>query len=100
MISLFYGLCLSLILFILGLMSLFVRRNLLFILISLEIMINAVGVALIIVGSYWQQVDGQVMYICAITLAGAEASIALSLLLRLYRRYKTLNINVLSEMSG
>ncbi|QCI17570.1 NADH-quinone oxidoreductase subunit NuoK [Buchnera aphidicola (Acyrthosiphon lactucae)] len=100
MISLFHGLFLSLILFILGLTSLIVRRNILFILISLEIMMNAAGLALIVVGSYWHQADGQIMYIFAITLAASEASIALSLLLQLYRRRKTLNIDILSEMNG
>ncbi|ACL29983.1 NADH-quinone oxidoreductase subunit NuoK [Buchnera aphidicola str. APS (Acyrthosiphon pisum)] len=100
MISLFHGLFLSLILFILGLTSLIVRRNILFILISLEIMMNAVGLALIVVGSYWHQADGQIMYIFVITLAASEASIALALLLQLYRRKKTLNIDILSEMNG
>ncbi|QIQ41765.1 MAG: NADH-quinone oxidoreductase subunit NuoK [Buchnera aphidicola (Microlophium carnosum)] len=100
MISLFHGLFLSLILFILGLTSLIVRRNILFILISLEIMMNAAGLALIVVGSYWNQVDGQIMYIFAITLAASEASIALALLLQLYRNKKTLNIDILSEMNG
>ncbi|AEO07975.1 NADH-quinone oxidoreductase subunit NuoK [Buchnera aphidicola] len=100
MISLFHGLFLSLILFILGLTSLMIRRNILFLLISLEIMINAVGLALIIVGSYWQQVDGQIMYIFTITLAAAEASIALALLLQFYKRNKTLNIDILNEMKG
>ncbi|CAL4326226.1 NADH-quinone oxidoreductase subunit NuoK [Buchnera aphidicola] len=100
MISLFHGLFLSLILFILGLTSLIVRRNILFMLISLEIMMNAAGLALIVVGSYWQQVDGQIMYIFAITLAASEASIALALLLQIYRRWKTLNIDILSEMHG
>ncbi|AEO08523.1 NADH dehydrogenase I chain K [Buchnera aphidicola str. Ak (Acyrthosiphon kondoi)] len=99
MISLFHGLFLSLILFMLGLTSLIVRRNILFILISLEIMMNAAGLALIVVGSYWHQADGQIMYIFAITLAASEASIALALLLQLYRRKKTLNIDVLSEMN-
>lgn len=100
MISLFHGLFLSLILFILGLTSLIVRRNILFMLISLEIMMNAAALALIVVGAYWKQSDGQIMYIFAITLAASEASIALALLLQLYRRQKTLNINVLSEMRG
>lgn len=100
MISLFHGLFLSLILFILGLTSLMIRRNILFLLISLEIMINAVGLALIIVGSYWKQVDGQIMYIFTITLAAAEASIALALLLQFYKRNKTLNIDILNEMKG
>lgn len=100
MISLFHGLFLSLILFILGLTSLIIRRNILFILISLEIMMNAAGLALIVVGSYWHQADGQIMYILAITLAASEASIALALLLQLYRLKKTLNIDILSEMNG
>ncbi|WP_343154395.1 NADH-quinone oxidoreductase subunit NuoK [Buchnera aphidicola (Aphis aurantii)] len=100
MISLFHGLFLSLILFILGLTSLIVRRNVLFILISLEIMMNAAALALVIVSTYWKQPDCYIMYILAITLAAAEASIALALLLQLYRSKKTLNVNVLSEMSG
>ncbi|QCI24817.1 NADH-quinone oxidoreductase subunit NuoK [Buchnera aphidicola (Rhopalosiphum padi)] len=100
MISLFHGLFLSLILFTLGLTSLIVRRNVLFMLISLEIMMNAAALALVVVGSYWKQSDGQIMYILAITLAASEASVGLALLLQLYRRQKTLNINVLSEMSG
>ncbi|QCI22620.1 NADH-quinone oxidoreductase subunit NuoK [Buchnera aphidicola] len=100
MISLFHGLFVSLILFILGLTSLIVRRNILFILIGLEIMINAAGLALIVVSSYWHQTDGQIMYIFAITLAASEASIALALLLQIYRRKKTLNIDILSEMNG
>ncbi|QCI19741.1 MAG: NADH-quinone oxidoreductase subunit NuoK [Buchnera aphidicola (Brevicoryne brassicae)] len=100
MISLFHGLFLSLVLFLLGLTSLIVRRNILFILISLEIMMNAVGLALIVVGSYWQQADGQIMYIFVITLAATEAGIALALLLQFYRRQKTLNIDILSEMHG
>ncbi|QCI18152.1 NADH-quinone oxidoreductase subunit NuoK [Buchnera aphidicola (Aphis nasturtii)] len=100
MISLFHGLCLSLILFILGLTSLIVRRNMLFILMSLEIMINAAALSLVIVSTYWKQPDGQIMYIIAITLAASEASIALALLLQLYRNKKTLNVNLLSEMSG
>jgi len=100
MISLFHGLLLSLVLFTLGLISLIVRRNFLFMLISLEIMMNSVALALIVVGTYWKQSDGQIMYILVITLAASEASVALALLLQLYRRQKTLNVNVLSEMSG
>lgn len=100
MISLFFGLFVSLVIFILGLISLLMRRNILFMLISLEIMINAASLSLVIVGSYWQQIDGQVMYVLAITTAAAEASIALALLLQLHKRKKTLNINNLSEISG
>ena len=100
MIPLQHGLILAAILFVLGLTGLLIRRNLLFMLISLEIMINAAALALVVAGSYWQQPDGQVMYILAITLAAAEASIGLALLLQMYRRRQTLNIDTVSEMRG
>ncbi|MBA2816613.1 NADH-quinone oxidoreductase subunit NuoK [Candidatus Pantoea persica] len=100
MIPLQHGLILAAVLFVLGLTSLVLRRNLLFMLIGLEIMINAATLALVVAGSYWGQADGQVMYILAISLAAAEASICLALLLQLYRRRQTLNIDTVSEMRG
>lgn len=100
MIPLQHGLILAALLFVLGLTSLMMRRNLLFMLIGLEIMINAAALALVVAGSYWQQADGQVLYILAISLAAAEASIGLALLLQLYRRRQTLNIDTVSEMRG
>ncbi|CAJ0992056.1 NADH-quinone oxidoreductase subunit NuoK [Pantoea sp. Nvir] len=100
MIPLQHGLILATVLFILGLTSLVLRRNLLFMLISLEIMINAAAMALVVAGSYWVQPDGQVMYILAISLAAAEASIGLALLFQLHRQRQTLNIDTVSEMHG
>lgn len=87
-------------LFVLGLTGLVIRRNLLFMLIGLEIMINASALAFVVAGSYWGQTDGQVMYILAISLAAAEASIGLALLLQLHRRRQNLNIDSVSEMRG
>lgn len=83
-----------------GLTGLVIRRNLLFMLIGLEIMINASALAFVVAGSYWGQTDGQVMYILAISLAAAEASIGLALLLQLHRRRQNLNIDSVSEMRG
>lgn len=71
MIPLQHGLILAAILFVLGLTGLVIRRNLLFMLIGLEIMINASALAFVVAGSYWGQTDGQVMYILAISLAAA-----------------------------
>lgn len=100
MIPLTHGLILAAILFVLGLTGLVIRRNLLFMLIGLEIMINASALAFVVAGSYWGQTDGQVMYILAISLAAAEASIGLALLLQLHRRRQNLNIDSVSEMRG
>lgn len=100
MIALQHVLILAVILFVLGFVGLLIRRNLLFMLISLEVMINSAALAFVGAGSYWHQADGQVMYILAITLAAAEASIGLALLLQLHRRQQSLNIDSVSEMRG
>ncbi|VFP87245.1 NADH-quinone oxidoreductase subunit NuoK [Candidatus Erwinia haradaeae] len=100
MVYLHHGLILASVLFCLGLIGVMLRRNLLFILISLEIMMNAASLAFVVAGSYWQQVDGQIMFIFAITLAATESSIGLALLLQLYRHTQNINIDTLSEMRG
>jgi NADH-quinone oxidoreductase subunit K len=99
-IPLEHGLALAGVLFCLGLVGLMVRRNILFVLMSLEIMMNAAGLAFIVAGSRWAQADGQVMFILVITLAAAEAAVGLALLLQLYRRFHTLDIDAASEMRG
>jgi len=95
-----HGLLLASLLFGLGLTGLMVRRNLLFMLMSLEIMLNAASLAFVLAGSYWHQADGQVMFVLIISLAAAEASIGLALLMRLYRRFNTLSVDTVSEMRG
>jgi NADH-quinone oxidoreductase subunit K len=99
-IPLEHGLMLAAALFCIGFAGLMVRRNFLFMLICLEIMTNAVALAFVVAGSRWSQPDGQVMFILALTLAAAEASIGLALLLQLYRRFHTLDIDLVSEMHG
>jgi NADH-quinone oxidoreductase subunit K len=95
-----YGLLLAGILFLLGLLGVLVRRNILFILLSLEIMLNAVGLAFVVAGSIWNQPDGQVMYIFILAMAAAEVSVGLALVLRLYSHIKGLDIDVASKMRG
>lgn len=95
-----HGLILAAILFVLGLAGLMTRRNMVFVLMSLEIMMNAAGLAFIVAGTHWQQADGQVMFLMVITLAAAEASVGLALLMQLYRRFKTLDIDAASRLRG
>lgn len=95
-----HGLLLASLLFAMGLTGLMVRRNLLFMLMSLEIMLNAASLAFVLAGSHWGQADGQVMFVLIISLGAAEASIGLALLLQLYRRFNTLNVDFVSEMRG
>ncbi|VFP79516.1 NADH-quinone oxidoreductase subunit NuoK [Candidatus Erwinia haradaeae] len=100
MIPLQHGLILATILFCLGLTGLILHRNVLFMLISLEIMVNSALLALVIAGSYWGQTDGQIMFIFAISVAAVEISIGLALLLHIHRRTQNLNADILSEMHG
>jgi NADH-quinone oxidoreductase subunit K len=77
-----------------------VRRNLIFILMSIEVMLNATGLAFVVAGSRWAQPDGQVMFIFILATAAAEVSVGLALLLQLYHRYKTLDADAASLMRG
>lgn len=99
-IPLEHGLAVAALLFSLGLVGLMVRRNILFMLMSLEVMMNAAGLAFVVAGSRWGQPDGQIMFILVITLAAAEAAIGLAILLQLYRRFNTLDVDAASEMHG
>jgi NADH-quinone oxidoreductase subunit K len=87
-------------LFSLGLISLLVRRNLIFVLMSLEVMLNAAGLAFVVAGSRWHQADGQVMFIFILTMAASEVAVGLALALQVYRRFKSLDVDELSEMRG
>ena len=95
-----HGLALASVLFVLGLAGVLVRRNILFVLMSLEVMMNAAALAFVVAGARWGQPDGQIMFILIISLAAAEASVGLAILLQLYRRFGTLDIDAASEMRG
>jgi NADH-quinone oxidoreductase subunit J len=84
------GLILAGILFSLGLTGLLVRRNLIFVLMSLEVMLNAAGLAFVVAGSRWHQPDGQVMFVFTLTMAAAEVAVGLALVLQIYHRFKSL----------
>lgn len=94
------GLLLAGTLFTLGLIGLLVRRNLIFILMSLEVMLNAAGLAFVVAGSRWQQADGQVVFLFILAMAAAEVAVGLALVLQLYHRFKSLDADAASEMRG
>ena len=99
-IPLEHGLILAALLFVLGMVGVLVRRNMLFMLMSIEVMMNAAGLAFVLAASRWAEADGQIMFILILTLAACEASIGLAILLRLYRRFHSLDIDAASEMKG
>lgn len=93
-----HGIILSIILFFIGMFSLLIHKNLIFILISLELLTNSVALSMIFIGHYWNQIDSQIMYIFIVTTAAVEVSIVLAIFLKIYRLYNTLDIYKLSEI--
>ena len=94
------GLLLSGVLFGLGLVGLLVRRNIIFMLMAVEVMLNAAGLAFVVAGARWGQADGQVMFIFILALAAAEVSVGLALVLRFYRQFNTLDADAACRMWG
>ena len=83
-----HALWLAALLFSLGLAGVLIRRNIIFVLLSLEVMLNASGLAFIAGGAKWGQPDGQVMFMFILAAAAAEAAVALSLILRIVKTGK------------
>ncbi len=95
-----YGLLLASVLLALGVVGVLMRRNIIFMLMSVEIMLNAAGLAFIVAGARWGEADGQIMFILILTLAAAEVSVGLALILQLYRRVATLDADAANGMRG
>jgi NADH-quinone oxidoreductase subunit K len=86
------------ILFFLGLIGLLVRRNMIFMLMSIEVMFNSAGMVFIIAGTHWKQPDGQVMFIFILAVTAVEVAIALALILQVYHHYKTLDSDAVNKL--
>lgn len=91
---------LAALLFVLGIAGVIIRKNIIFMLLSVEIMLNASGLAFIIAGAKWAQPDGQIMFIFILAMAAAEVSIGLALILQIYHQHKSMDIDRLKEMNG
>lgn len=95
-----HAVILAAILFVIGLCGLLVRRNMLMMLMSVEIMLNAAALLFVVAGNAHIHADGQVMFIFVLTLAAAEAAIGLALVLQFYHRYQNLNVDNVNQMRG
>ena len=99
-LTLGHFLTVSAILFVIGMLGVLTRRNVLLIFMSVEMMLNAVNLSLIAFGRYLDSMIGQVFAVFVITIAAAEAAIGLGLILVLGRREDTVdvaNVNLLKE---
>lgn len=86
--------------FILGLVGLIMRRNIIYTLMSIEVMLNAAGIVFIVGGARWNQADGQVMFLFILAMAAAEVSVGLAIVVRLFSLYRSLDVDAASILKG
>jgi NADH-quinone oxidoreductase subunit K len=98
MVSLNHYLVLSGLLFAIGTAGVFLRRNLITVLLSIEIMLNAVNLTFVAVGRYLNTVDGQIITFFVMTVAAAEAAVGLALVIALFRHRETLNPDAFTSL--
>jgi len=91
MIPTHYYLLLSAALFTIGVVGVLTRRNVIVILMSIEIILNAVNINLVAFSHYLRSIDGQIFALFVITDAAAEAAVGLGLIIALFRNKETVN---------
>ena len=91
MTPLSHYLILSAVLFAIGTAGVFMRRNMITILLSIEIMLNAVNLTFVAFGRYLGTVNGQIIVTFVMTVAAAEAAVGLAIVVALYRHRESLN---------
>ncbi|MDX9714027.1 MAG: NADH-quinone oxidoreductase subunit NuoK [Dissulfurispiraceae bacterium] len=100
MVPLSWYICLSAVIFGIGVIGFLVRRNVLIMLMSVELMLNSVNISLIAFSHYLQDLKGQVLVFFVITVAAAEAAIGLAILVALVRNKSVLHTDEITEMKG
>ena len=87
-------------LFVIGLFGLMLRRNIIFMLMALEVMLNSAALAFVAAGARWGQADGQVIFMFILAIAAAEVSVGLGLLLQMRRQLQSLDMNDAVRLRG
>jgi len=100
MVPVEYYFALAGVMFFLGICGALFRRNLIMVLMSIELMLNAVNLVFIAAGRQLNSLDGQVMVIFIITVAACEAAVGLAMVIALFRKYGTVNTDFLRILRG
>lgn len=93
-------LVLSAILFSIGIAGVLLRRNLIVLFMSIELMLNAVNISFVTFSQVHGRVDGQVMVFFVMTIAAAEAAVGLALAVSIFKRFKEVNIRFFEHLKG
>ncbi len=98
MVPLSYYLMLGAVLFVIGVVGVLIRKNIIIILLSIELMLNAANINFVAFSHYLQDVTGQVFVFFVMTVAAAEVAIGLAIIIALYRNRSTINVEDISLM--
>jgi NADH-quinone oxidoreductase subunit K len=90
----------SAILFSIGMTGVLLRRNLIVLLMSIELMLNAVNISFVAFSHFSGRVDGQIMVFFVMTIAAAEAAVGLALAVSIFKRFKEVNIRFFEHLKG
>ena len=99
-IGLNHYLVLSALLFVMGMAGVLVRRNIIVILMSIELMLNAVNISFIAFSKFMNILDGQILVFFVMTIAAAEAAVGLAIAVSIFKRYKEVNIRFFEHLKG
>jgi NADH-quinone oxidoreductase subunit K len=96
MVPIEHAIALSAILFAIGTIGAITRRNLIVVLMSIELMLNAVNLALVAFSRLWGSLDGQIFVLMVIVVAAAEVAVGLGIVISLFRNRESMNIEDVS----
>jgi len=98
MIPISYYLIVSVVLFSIGVLGVFTRRNAIVIFMCIELMLNAANLAFIAFSRYLNSIDGQIFVFFVMTVAAAEAAVGLGIIIALFRNKETINVDEINIM--
>ncbi len=99
-IGLNHYLVLSAVMFFMGMGGVLFRRNVIVLLMCIELMLNAVNLSFVAFSKYSNLIDGQIMVFFVMTIAAAEAAVGLALAVSIFKRYREVNIRFFEHLKG
>jgi NADH-quinone oxidoreductase subunit K len=97
-VPIYYYLILSAILFCIGVAAFLIKRNIITVFMSIELMLNAVNLSFVAFANHWHQVSGQIFVFFVMVVAAAEAAVGLAIIIALFRARSTLNVDAVDLM--
>lgn len=99
-VGLTHYLALSGVLFVIGMIGVLLRRNAIVLLMSIELMLNAVNLSFVAFSRYGDRPEGQIMVFFVMTIAAAEAAVGLALIVAIFKRFREINIRFFEHLRG